>query len=123
MLDSCLNPKIFSNHVNKYLFDILTLNACKNILVVIQVMDRPLWKHVLRVLNFEWGNPSCYVPVLRALIGDCSFRSIKNNPQGDDKKDEKYLVNCTILSNVPRQLSKNRHFVSVIQSCTDDWHE
>ena len=67
-----------------------TLNACKNILVVSQVMDRPLGKHVLRALNFEWGNPRCCVPVLRALIGDCSFRSIKNNPQGGDKKDEKY---------------------------------
>ena len=66
------------------------LNACKNILVVVQVMDRPLCETVLRALNFEWGNPSCCVPVHHALIGDCSFQSAKNNLQGDDKKDEKY---------------------------------
>ena len=30
------------------------------------------------------------VSVLRALTGDCIFRSVKNNPQGGDKKDEKY---------------------------------
>ena len=54
------------------------------------MMNRPLYETVLCVLYLEWGNPSCCVPVLRALIGDCRFRSIKNNPQGGDKKDEKY---------------------------------
>ena len=53
-------------------------------------VDRPLDHHVLRALKFEWGNPSCWVPVLRALIGDCSFRSAKNNPQGGERKDEKH---------------------------------
>ena len=67
-----------------------SLNACKNILVVVQVMDRPLCATVLRALNFEWGNQRCCVPVPRALIGDYRFRSIRNNPQGGDKKDEKY---------------------------------
>ena len=54
-----------------------SLNACKNILVVVQVTDRPLCATVLRALNFEWGNPSCCVPVLRALIGDESSNSSK----------------------------------------------
>ena len=62
------------------------LNACKNILVVSQVMDRPLWKHVLRALYLEWGNPNCCVLMLRALIGDCIFRSVKSSPQEDGKK-------------------------------------
>ena len=31
------------------------LNACKNILVVVQVVDRLLCKTVLRALNFEWA--------------------------------------------------------------------
>ena len=55
----------------------VSLNACKNILVVSQMMDRPLGKHVLRALNFEWGNPRCCVPVLRALTTDCIFRSLQ----------------------------------------------
>ena len=38
-------------------------------------MDRPLGKHVLRALNFEWGNPCCCVPVLRTLIGNESSNS------------------------------------------------
>ena len=63
-----------------------TLNACKNILVVSQVMDRPLGKHVLRALNFECGNPDRCVPVPCALTGDCIFRSVKSNPHGGDKK-------------------------------------
>ena len=62
------------------------MNACKNILVVVQVMDRPLCNHVPSTLTFEWGNPSCCVPVPRALTGDCIFRSVKSNPHGGDKK-------------------------------------
>ena len=54
------------------------------------MMDRPLFVHVLHALYIEWGSLRCCVPVPRALIGDCSFRSIKNNLQGGDKKDEKY---------------------------------
>ena len=68
-----------------------TLNACKNILVVSQVMDRPLCATVLSALYLEWGNPSCYVPVSRALTGDCIFRSVKSDPQGGGKKDETYV--------------------------------
>jgi len=37
--------------------------------------DRSLLEHALRVLVYEWEYPSCCVPVLRALIDDCSFRS------------------------------------------------
>ena len=69
------------------------------------MMDRLLCATVLRVLYLEWGNPRCYVPVLRALIGDCIFRSTKNNPQGSDKKNEKYWnryqreeMQCTSLT-------------------------
>ena len=75
----------------KNVWSLLTnVNACKNILVVISMMERPLCATVLCALYLEWGNPICYVLVLYALIGDCSFRSIKNNPQGGDKKDEEY---------------------------------
>ena len=66
-----------------------TLNACKNILNITRVTDRPLWKHVLRALYLEWGNQNCGVPVPRALMSDCIFRSVKSSPQGGDKKDEK----------------------------------
>ena len=62
----------------------------RNKLVVIQVMDRLLYTAVLHALYLEWGNPRCCVPMPRALTGDCIFRSIRNNPQGDDEKDEKY---------------------------------
>ena len=47
--------------------NISSLNACKNILVVVHVMDRPLCETVLCTLYPEWGNPRCCVPVLRAL--------------------------------------------------------
>ena len=67
-----------------------SLNACKNILVVNPVIDQPLTITVLRALYLEWGNPRCCVLVLRARIGDCIFRSIKNNPQGGVEKDERY---------------------------------
>ena len=63
-----------------------TLNACKNILVVTHVMDRPLCETVLRALYPEWGSPGRCVPVPRALTGDCIFRSVKSNPHGGDKK-------------------------------------
>ena len=36
----------------------IILNACKNILVVVQVVDRPLFVHVLRALYLEWSNPN-----------------------------------------------------------------
>ena len=45
-----------------------TLNACKNILVVVQAMDRLITITVLRALYLEWDNPRCSVPVLHALI-------------------------------------------------------
>ena len=62
------------------LCDFISVNACKNILVVVLMMDRPLCATVLHALCLEWGNPNCSVPVLCALIGDCIFRSTKNNP-------------------------------------------
>ena len=34
----------------------VSLNVCKNILVVVQVMDRPLYETVFRALYLEWGN-------------------------------------------------------------------
>ena len=45
----------------------------------------------VEVARRRWPPPQrCCVSVLRALIGDCIFRSVRNNPQGNEKKDEKY---------------------------------
>lgn len=64
----------------------VSLNVCKNILVVVQMMVRLLCKDVFHTLYPERDNRGCYVPVLRTLTGDHIFRSVKSSPQKDDKK-------------------------------------
>ena len=54
-----------------------------NAFVVSHVMKRPPVLYGPRALFQEWGNPSCCIIGLRALIGACSFRSVKH-PQGGE---------------------------------------
>ena len=68
------------------------------------MMDRPLYATVLCTLYLEWGNPRCCVPVLRAQVGDCKFRSAKNNLQGGKKK----------MRNIGTDVGKKKFIVCVM---------
>ena len=51
----------------------------------------------LRALKLEWGNPSYDVTGLRALIGECSFRSVKKHiRKGGDRERMKVSIGIDI---------------------------
>ena len=65
-----------------------SLNACKNILVVIPTMDRPHYATVLCALWFEWGTVSGWRRYVsgfaswQRLAIACSFQGRDHDPQG-----------------------------------------